>query len=115
LYLESFSQIVSLYQEKKDVGSFDPMTLDTDLGAPQRTSLSPRPTVTDFILDVDLAVTRSLDEQQQRYFSHWYKNLLADPNAVCEMHVDKKVRAQLGKALIARGIYPIKTYLGTAL
>lgn len=111
VYLKSFATIISRYQESKDTGGLQPMTLDPN-DEPQQPGLSPKPSISDFIVDVELTATRVLDEQQLRYFHHWYRALKVIATEPPVVHVDKLMRAALGKGLIDRGIYPISKYLG---
>ena len=109
-YLEAFSTIVSLYQERKYNGGLEPMTLDPN-DEPQQPGLSPKPSVSDFIADVELTAIRVLDEQQLRFYFHWFRALRLPATEPPIMYTDRVVRTKLGKAFIDRGLYPIEKYL----
>jgi hypothetical protein len=110
VYLKSFATIVSLYQERKDVGGLEPMLLDPN-DEPQQPGLSPKPSISDFIVDVELTAKRVLDEQELRFFHHWFRSLKVLATSDPIMFTDKVVRTKLGRGFVERGIYPIQKYL----
>lgn len=110
--LAAFETVIEFYQEHKDQGSLDQLSLilNPDNAAPQRTRMEPGVTLSDFLSDVEIQARRVLTPEELRFFQHFYKsgNHLASDAPL--NYVDRHIRRTLGERFIKVGIHPLSKY-----
>ena len=125
----AFSTILSTYQERAHEGGLTPLNPFADNQTPGGT----RPSISDFLADVELSAGKCLTPAEAAFFNNHYKslNLIVDPACHSEpdpalvrmldrlpvawqkeaAELDSSLRSKLGSYFIQAGIFPLSTYL----
>lgn len=118
IWRAAFFSVITAYQETKSVvgstGAIDYAQAVLDPGTNlQSVDGHCKPSLSDFLCDVELAAKKALNEEDYKFFVKYFVNAnLEDfPNNERLRDQAKTVAENCGRRFIAHKIYPVKSYM----